>query len=166
MLEPTSCSEWISGSFIIPKKDSHICWISDFRALNKALRRNVYPIPRIQEILTRQTGYAFLPKLDILMQYYTFELDDASKDLCTIATPFGLYHYCCLPMGINQSPDIAQEIMECVLHSIDDIEIYIDDIACFSNDFDSHMALLDQVFAHLQDHGFATTHSNVNGPSK
>ena len=59
-------------------------------------------------------------------------------------------------MGINQSPDIAQEIMECILHSIDDIEIYIDDIACFSNDFDSHMAMLDQVFAHLQDHGFAT----------
>ena len=77
-----------------------------------------------------------------------------------------IINYCCLPMGINQSPDIAQEIMECVLHSIDDIEIYIDDIASFSNDFDSHMALLDQVFAHLQDHGFATTHSNVNGPSK
>ena len=51
-------------------------------------------------------------------------------------------------MGVNQSPDIAQEIMECVLHAIDDI-------ACFSNDFDSHMALLDQVFTRLQNHGFA-----------
>ena len=89
------------------------------------------------------------------MQYYTFKLDNASKDLCTITTPFGLYHYCRLPMGINQSPDIAQEIMECILHSINDIKIYIDNVACFSNDFDSHMALLDQVFAHLQDHGFA-----------
>ena len=155
MLEPTGHSEWISGSFIIPKKDTHIHWISDFCTLNKSLRRKVYPIPRIQEILARWTSYAFLSKLDISMQYYTFELDDTSKDLCTIATPFGLYHYCCLPMGVNQSPDIAQEIMECILRAINDIEVYIDDIACFSNDFDSHMALLDQVFTQLQNHGFA-----------
>ena len=126
-----------------------------FRALNKALRRKVYHIPRIQKILARRTGYAFLSKLDISMQYYTFKLDDASKDLCTIATPFGLYRYCRLPMGINQSPDIAQEIMERVLRAIDDIEVYIDDIACFSNDFDSNIALLDLVFNRLQNHGFA-----------
>ena len=154
VLKPTGCSEWISGSFIIPKKDTCICWISDFRALNKALHQKVYPIPRIQEILARWTGYAFLSKLDISMQYYTFELDDASKDLCTITTPFGIYCYCHLPRGVNKSPDIAQEIMERIFCAIDDIEVYIDDIACFSNDFDSHMALLDQVFARLQNHGF------------
>ena len=154
MLEPTGRSESILGSFIIPKKDTRICWISDFHALNKALRRKVCPIPQIQEILARQTGYAFLCKLDISMQYYTFKLNDASKDLCTIATPFSLYRYCRLPVGVNQSPDIAQEIMERVLRAIDDIEVYIDDIACFSNDFDSHMALLEQVFTRLQNHGF------------
>jgi hypothetical protein len=63
------------------------------------------------------------------MQYYCFELDDASsKELCTIATPFGLYWH--LPMGVNQSPNIAQEIMERVLSSImEEIECYINDIA-------------------------------------
>jgi hypothetical protein len=69
------------------------------------------------------------------MQYYCLELDDASKELCTIATPFGLYHYRHLPTGVNQSPDIAQEIMEHVLSSImEEIECYIDDIAAFSGE--------------------------------
>ena len=154
VLSPCGRSSWISGTFIIPKKDMCIRWISDFRALNKALKRKVYPIPRIQDILSKRSGYLFLTKLDISMQYYTFMLDDESKALCTIATPFGLYRYNRLPMGVCQSPDIAQEIMEKVLKDIPDIEVYIDDIACFSNTWDKHLQLLDIILHRLGNKGF------------
>ena len=87
VLKPTSHSAWISGSFIIPKKDMTVQWISDFPALNEALKRKVYPIPRIQDILLCCSGCRFLTKLDISMQYYTFVLDCKSQELCTIATP-------------------------------------------------------------------------------
>ena len=37
VLEKARCSEWIAGTFIVPKKDT------DFHGLNKSLRRRVYP---------------------------------------------------------------------------------------------------------------------------
>ena len=73
------------------------------------------------------------------MQYFTFELDSESQKLCVISTPFGHYKYKRLPMGIKQSSDIAQEVMENLLRDIDDVEIYIDDIGCFSSTFSSHI---------------------------
>jgi hypothetical protein len=107
VLEPGTQSAWIAGTFIIPKKDGCVHWVSDFCGLNKATKQKVYPIPIISDVLCCQRGYKYLTKIDLSMQYYCFELDDASKELCTIATPFSLHHYRRLPMGVNQSSDIA-----------------------------------------------------------
>ena len=154
-LEKGTRSAWISGTFIVPKKDGKARWVSDFRALNTAIRRKVYPLPRTQDILRRRKNYRYLTKIDLSMCYYTYELDDESKDLCTIATPFGLYRYKRLPQGISQGPDIAQELIEKTMEGIDGIECYIDDVAIFSDTWDSHLETLNKVLERLQAHGCA-----------
>ena len=113
-----------------------------------------YALPVITDILRKCFGYKFFTKLDISMQYYTFELDDESQDLCTIITPFGKYKYTRLPMGLKCSPDIAQSIMENVLMGIDEADICIDDVGAFSSSWQEHLNLLDTILHHLSDNGF------------
>ena len=161
VLEEGSRSEWISGTFTVPKKllpggtVPRVRWVSDFRALNEALRRKTYPLPRIGDILARRTGYKFLSKMDISMGYCTLGLDDESAEMCTIATPFGLHRYWRLPMGVCCSPDVFQEVMEKTLKGIEDVEKHIDDIGMFSKDWKSHVKVLDEVCSRLQDAGFS-----------
>jgi hypothetical protein len=121
VLKPCGATRWAAGTFIIPKKDGTVRWISDFRKLNFYIDRKKYPLPQIQQILLHQRPYRYFTKIDVSMQYYTFRLDEESQELCTIVTPYGKYQYTGLPMGVCQSSDFAQATMEEVLAGIPNV---------------------------------------------
>jgi hypothetical protein len=83
------------------------------------------------------------------MQYCTFELDEESKDLCTISTPFGKFKYNRLPMVLKCSPDFAQEVMGNIFRDVAEVEAYIDDIGIFSDSLKQHLAVLCTVLRKL-----------------
>jgi hypothetical protein len=155
----------VGGSkFHNSEKNGTVHFISDFRALNNAITRKFYPLPKINDILSRHSGDDFFSKIDMSMMYYVFELDDESSELCTIVTPFGKYRYRKLPMGIKPATDFCQDIVESTMKDIDNTETYLDDVGVFSpsspNSWQHHLTLLKRVLTRLQDNGF-----NVN-PSK
>jgi hypothetical protein len=128
MLKQVNRSQWGAPTFIVPKKDETARFISDFRELNKSIKRQPHPMPKIQNLLLKLEGFKHGTALDLNMGYYHIELSDALKELCTVTTKWGKYEYQRLPMGLCNSPDIFQEKMNNLLDGLDAVRVYIDDI--------------------------------------
>ena len=154
VLKKVNRSEWAAPTFIIPKKDGTVRFISDFRQLNLRIRRKPFPIPKIQDLLMKLEGFKYATSLDLNMGYYHIELTPNSKALCTIVLPWGKYEYQRLPMGLCNSPDIFQEKMSSLVADLEYCRAYIDDLLILTaGSWDQHLAHLDTVFQRLQQAG-------------
>ena len=155
--EPT---EWAMGFFAIPKANGQIRTIHDFRPLNKYVKRRRYAVPTIDGIIRRQRQHRFASLIDVSMQYYTFELDEASRNLCVFITPWGKYRFNRLPMGFVMSADWAQSTMErCFQHILHKIEIYMDDIFRSDMEWNVHLSTIREILTILDENGFTVNPS-------
>ena len=59
VLQRKNNSKWAPPTFIIPKKNETIRFISDFRALNKKIKRKSFPFPKIQDLLLKLEGFKY-----------------------------------------------------------------------------------------------------------
>jgi hypothetical protein len=74
---------------MIPKKDSTVHTISDFRELNKHIVRKPYPIPKISTILQELEGFTYATALDLNMGYYTIRLDPTASKMWLESSSLG-----------------------------------------------------------------------------
>ncbi len=93
VLEWQPSSEWAAPSFIQPKKNGTVRFLTDFRELNKRLVRKPFPLPKISTVLQELEGFTFATSLDLNMGYYTIRLDPDASKICTIIFPWGKYAY-------------------------------------------------------------------------
>ena len=151
VLERVQQSEWGSPTFIVPKKDNKVRFVSDFRRLNQKLKRKPYPLPRISDTLQQLEGFQYATSLDMNMGYYHIRLSEEASNMCTIITEFGKYRYKRLPMGVSCSPDIFQAKIYDLLGDIEGTRAYIDDILVIKRGtFSEHLEQLEEIFRRCQ----------------
>ena len=83
--EPT---HWVSQRAVVKKNDDiRIC--IDPQSLNTTLKRELYKLPVLDDILPGLGHAKIFPKLDVKEASWHVALDEASSSLTTMITPFG-----------------------------------------------------------------------------
>ena len=82
-------SEWAAPIIPVMKLDGSIRICGDYKlTINRAAKPDVYPLPRVEDLLDLAHGYQQIP------------LEESSKTFVIINTHKGLYRYYRLPFGV------------------------------------------------------------------
>ena len=66
---PISDSEWVSPLVLVPKKNGKLRICVDYRELNKATKKDHFPLPFIDQVLDSLVGKFFFSFLDGFSRY-------------------------------------------------------------------------------------------------
>ncbi|KAL5510849.1 hypothetical protein EMCRGX_G006458 [Ephydatia muelleri] len=79
-----------------------------------------------------------------------------------IITPFGLYDFLRMPFGLKNAAQTFQRLMDTVCQGLDFTFVYIDDMLVASEDEDTHLDHLHQLFQRLKDYGLVVNVSKLS----
>ena len=150
-------SEWGAPTFVQVKKTGDPRILTDFRKLNKFIKRQPFPIPKIGDLIQKMESFESATAIDLSRGYYTIPLSEASQKLTTMVTPWAKYAYTRLPMGISSAVDIFQSIMSNIFHDLDYVLVYLDDLLLIrkkGESEDDHLKKMEEVLGRLEAHGF------------
>jgi Reverse transcriptase (RNA-dependent DNA polymerase) len=127
-----SSSPHASPAFIVPKSDPTALphWVNDYQQLNSNTVIDSHPLPRVDNILNDCAKGRFFSTIDMTNSFFQTRMKPEDIHLTAVSTPFGLYEWTMMPMGLRNAPSIHQRR---VTHALQGLlgqicHIYLDDI--------------------------------------
>ena len=90
---PISDSEWVSPLVLVPKKNGKWRICVDYRELNKATKKDHFPLPFIDQVLDTLAGKKYFSFLDSFSGYNQIQVALEDQDKTTFACPWGTFPY-------------------------------------------------------------------------
>ncbi|XP_045496002.1 uncharacterized protein LOC123694580 [Colias croceus] len=133
--------------------DIRIC--GDYKiTINPILKRDPYPLPRIEELFASLSGGEEYSKIDLKHSYQQCLLSNDSQRYTAITTHVGTFVYRRTPFGLSCIPEKFQKIMEETLRGVPNTVVFLDDVCVTGVDRKSHLRNLRTVLERLRAMGF------------
>ena len=150
-----STSAWASPIVLVPKKDGSLRFCVDYRKLNAIIKKDVYPLPRIDNILDALGQARYFTSLDLASGFWQIEMDPATREKSAFTTHCGLHEFVRMPFGLCNGPATFQRLMQAVLSGLEwrVCFVYLDDILVCTRTFHEHLQHLNLVIERLRQAG-------------
>ncbi|CAF3963140.1 unnamed protein product, partial [Rotaria sordida] len=151
-----SHSPYAAPAFLVKKKDGTFRLVVDYKKLNLITIKDSSPLPNMEDTIRKLgPGYQYFSKLDLKSGFYQIPIREEDQPKTAFITPFGLFQFNVLPMGLKNSPPTFQKVMTDTLKTCRPFSlVYLDDIIVYSKSYEEHLDHLKQVFTALRDRNF------------
>lgn len=131
-------SDYASPVILVKKKngDSRLC--VDYRALNSITIRDRYPLPNIDDQVSRLAGKNFFTSLDMAQGYHQLEICPKDTHKTAFITTQGHYEYTRIPFGLANAPSVFMRLVNKLLDTLDTTNKRTDKQADSPNDSKHH----------------------------
>ena len=173
VIYPISNSAWVSPIQFVPKKGGTIVinienntllpfrtvtgWriCIDYRKLNKATRKDHFPLPFMDNMLDRLAGHESYRFLDGYSDYNQIAIALEDQENTTFTCPYGTFAFRWMPFGLCNAPGTFQCCMMAIFSDMVEktIEVFMDDFSVLGNFFDNCLENLRSVVGEVPLYG-------------
>ena len=149
-------SEWNTNFVLVKKKTGETRICQDLREVNNITVNDLYPMPRIQDLLDRLKGSAYYSTFDLVSGYHQIKMSrqDWHKTAFIVPGSNVQMAYLRMPFGLKNAPATFCKMMDIIFHDVQNFALYyLDDLNAFSPTFENHLLHLEKIFLKLKNAG-------------
>lgn len=150
-----SDSPFASPILLVKKKDGSDRMCVDYRALNKLLEKDRYPLPLIEDQIDRLGKAKYFISIDMKNGFHQIPVSPESVKYTAFVTPSGHYEFLKMPFGICNGPPVFQRAITKAVQHLKFLLIYIDDILIPFSTKEQGLQYLEETISALSTAGFS-----------
>ena len=101
--------------------------------MNEKTLLDTYPLLNLRHFTVKLKGSKVFSKIDLTKAYHQIPLDEASQKKATVLTPWGAWQFKRLAMGLKNTGQSFQRLMDHIFGDMPNLFVYMDDLIIFSD---------------------------------